>query len=330
MTSNWFYLLTLALTTEIAGIIGLLTPQANDSHLLAYLVAHAIACAILAIIIFPLLPTRYRGEPVPTTLFLFTIQFAIPFLGSIGVLLGILLALYLPREPRELPLQSMAIPELPYQPVDMDLQAVYSQGGLRQVLREANSPDKRLKALMATRQMNDRDAINILREALKDPTDDVRLLAYSMLEQKEKYLARRAGLLQQRLKHSDGPAHLRIQRELAQVWWEMTFLGLAQGGLRQYYLNSAATLLRDLVTARSQHNDWRLLGRVELALGNLESAEEAFNAALDGGASPEAIKPYLGELAFLRRNFEQVRSHLAACRLERFHPAIRPVIESWL
>ncbi|MBP55036.1 MAG: polysaccharide biosynthesis protein, partial [Marinobacter sp.] len=231
---------------------------------------------------------------------------------------------------RDIPWQEGDIPELPFQPIDMDLQVVYSQGGLRQVLREAIDTDKRLKALMATRQMNDRDAIEILREALKDPSDDVRLLAYSMLEQKEKTLAQRAGTLQQSLQNADDLTSVSLQRRLAQVWWEMAYLGLAQGGLRHYYLDSAGKLLRRLVARRSQHNDWRLLGRVELALGNIDNAEEAFRSALAGGSSPELIMPYLGGVAYLRRDFAQVRQHLSACPLERFHPANRPVIESWL
>ena len=328
MANSWFALLALAL--ETGGVTGLLSPTAGNLELAAYLIAHAMACALLTLILLPLMPSRYRGQPITTGVFLFTLQFAIPFIGSVGLVLGMLLALYLPRSSRDIPWQEVDIPELPFQPIDMDLQVVYSQGGLRQVLREAISTDKRLKALMATRQMNDRDAIEILREALKDPSDDVRLLAYSMLEQKEKTLAQRAGTLQQSLQSADDLGSVSLQRRLAQVWWEMAYLGLAQGGLRQYYLDSAGKLLRRLVVRRSQHNDWRLLGRVELALGNIDNAEEAFRSALAGGSSPELIMPYLGEVAYLRRDFAQVRQHLSACPLERFHPANRPVIESWL
>lgn len=328
MANSWFALLALAL--ETGGVTGLLSPTAGNLELAAYLIAHAMAYALLTLILLPLMPSRYRGQPITTGVFLFTLQFAIPFIGSVGLVLGMLLALYLPRSSRDIPWQEVDIPELPFQPIDMDLQVVYSQGGLRQVLREAISTDKRLKALMATRQMNDRDAIEILREALKDPSDDVRLLAYSMLEQKEKTLAQRAGTLQQSLQNADDLTSVSLQRRLAQVWWEMAYLGLAQGGLRHYYLDSAGKLLRRLVARRSQHNDWRLLGRVELALGNIDNAEEAFRSALAGGSSPELIMPYLGEVAYLRRDFAQVRQHLSACPLERFHPANRPVIESWL
>ena len=328
MASNWLVVLALAL--ETGGVAVLLSPDAGNGHLVAYLLAHALACAILAVVLLPLLPARYRGQPVTAALFLFTLQFAIPFIGSLGLLLGILLALYLPRSTREVPWQEVDIPELPFQPINMDLQIIYSQGGLRQVLREAGSADKRLSALMATRQMNERDAINILQEALKDTADDVRLLAYSMLEQKEKTLAHRAGMLQQALQKAEGQKQAVRQRRLAQTWWEMAYLGLAQGGLKQYYLNSARTLLREMLAEQSRHNDWRLLGRVELALDNIDAADAAFRSALAGGSAPELILPYLGEVAFLRRDFDQVRKYLADCPTERLHPANRPIVEAWL
>ncbi len=328
MTSNWFVLLAIAF--ETGGIASLFSPLPGDVRLVAYLTAHAAACGLLTLVILPLLPSRYRGEPLRAGLFLFSLQFAIPFLGSLGVLVGILLALYLPRSTREVPWQEVDIPELPFKPIDLSLQAIYSQGGLRQVLREASNPDKRRRALMATRQMADREAVDILREALKDPADDVRLLAYSMLEQKEKTLTQRATLIQQALEQDDGSEALGLRRRLAQVWWEMAYLGLAQGGLRRYYLDSAAEELAQVITRQPKHGDWRLLGRVELARDNLEAAEAAFGSASAAGSPPEAIQPYLAELAFLRRDFAKVREHLAACPPDQLHPTNRPIREAWL
>lgn len=305
MTGTWLTVLALAL--EAGGIAGLLT-----------------------LVLLPLLPARYRGKPLRTALFLFTLQFAIPFLGSLGVFTGVLLALYLPRTTREIPWQEVDIPELPFQPVDMDQQIIYSEGGLRQVLREADSTDKRLKALLATRQMADRDAVELLREALKDPADDVRLLAYSMLEQKEKALASQARRLQLALEDTQADNPPRLKRRLAQVWWEMAYLGLAQGSLRTYYLNSARHLLLELTDTLTLHNDWRLLGRCELALGNVTAARAAFEEALAHGAPHELILPYQAEVAFLERDFRRVRFCLASLTRYRPQQNVRALIEGWL
>ena len=328
MTGTWLTVLALAL--EAGGIAGLLSGLPPTMALASYLAGHALACGLLTLVLLPLLPARYRGKPLRTALFLFTLQFAIPFLGSLGVFTGVLLALYLPRTTREIPWQEVDIPELPFQPVDMDQQIIYSEGGLRQVLREADSIDKRLKALLATRQMADRDAVELLREALKDPADDVRLLAYSMLEQKEKALASQARRLQLALEDTQADNPPRLKRRLAQVWWEMAYLGLAQGSLRSYYLNSARHLLLELTDTLTMHNDWRLLGRCELALGNVTAARAAFEEALAQGAPHELILPYQAEVAFLERDFRRVRFCLASLTRYRPQPNVRALIEGWL
>lgn len=328
MTGTWLTLLALAL--ETGGIAGLISGLPPSMALASYLSAHALACGLLTLVLLPLLPSRYRGRTLLTALFLFTLQFAIPFVGSLGVFAGVLLALYLPRTIRDIPWQEVEIPELPFQPVDMDQQIIYSEGGLRQVLHEAGSIEKRLKALLATRQMSDRDAVELLREALKDPADDVRLLAYSMLEQKEKALASQARRLQLALEDPESKNPSRLKRRLAQVWWEMSYLGLAQGSLRSYYLESARRLLLELTDTLEMHNDWRLLGRVELTLGNIIAAKSAFENALAKGAPQELILPYQAEVAFLERDFQKVRFCLASLTHYRPHQNVRAVIEGWL
>lgn len=325
------WLIFFALITEGAGVGALFSIASPAVAMTAYFTAHMLASAVLTVVLIVWLPPRYRNARKRSALLLFTLQFAIPFLGSLGVFGGVLLALYLPRSSREVPWQRIDIPELPYQPFDPDPSMIYSEGGLRQVLREAGDPGKRLKALLATRQMSGPEGVEILREALRDPSDDVRLLAYSMLEQKEKTLAAEAGRIKKALDDgSSGDSLTRWKRRLAQVWWEMAYLGLAQGGLRQYYLSNARELLLELVGSVDQHTDWRLLGRVELALGDHQRAGECFEIAMEGGAAQDLILPYLAEVAFLQRDYQGVRYYLARCHRARAHPSLRPVMEAWI
>eukprot|EP00163_Fabomonas_tropica_P028373 TRINITY_DN5755_c0_g5_i1.p1 TRINITY_DN5755_c0_g5~~TRINITY_DN5755_c0_g5_i1.p1 ORF type:complete len:278 (-),score=39.92 TRINITY_DN5755_c0_g5_i1:433-1266(-) len=277
------------------------------------------------------MPSRYRQQRWLPALFLFSLQFAIPLVGSLGVFAGILMALYLPRSDRDLPLQNVPIPELPFRPTDMDNLVVYTEGGLRQVLREASDPGKRLKALLASRQMPGREGVDILREALKDPVDDVRLLAYSMLEQREKALVQEAERLQSQLQETtEARPVMQMNRRLAQTWWETAYLGLAQGSLRQYYLEKARDLLIKLVATYDGPSDWHLLGRIELALGRYHEARDAFEVAIENGARQEHVLPYLAEIAFLDKDYQRVRFYLARCAHGHNHPALTPLLEAWL
>ncbi|HAX10835.1 MAG TPA: polysaccharide biosynthesis protein [Marinobacter hydrocarbonoclasticus] len=329
LTSYW--LLPFGLVSELGGAVALFTGEDSVRAVGGYVVAHALSCVVFTLALLVLMPQRYRKQRWRPAVFLFSLQFAIPLVGSLGVFVGILLALYLPRSNRELPWQQVPIPELPFRPTDMGSQVVYTEGGLRQVLREASDPGKRLKALLASRQMEGREGVDILREALKDPVDDVRLLAYSMLEQKEKALVQEAERLQSQVTEAADPKSLeRMNRRLAQTWWETAYLGLAQGSLRQYYLEKSRDLLVKLVATYDEPSDWQLLGRVELALGRPEEARDAFELAIDNGARQEHILPYLAEIAFLARDYQRVRFYLARCAHGHNHPAITPLLEAWL
>lgn len=324
------WLISLGLSLEAGSIASLFADLPPAIAFLTFLSIHALACLVFTLVSLPLLPASYRRKGFQAGLLLFTLQFAIPVIGSIGVFAGMLLPLHLPRSEHNVPWQETAIPDLPFSPVDMSQQMTFSEGGLREVLREAHAPERRLKALLASRQLTDREAISILQEALKDPSDDVRLLAYSMLEQQEKRLASRAQSLQKLLEQRQHPDRNRLKRRLAHTWWEMAYLGLAQGGLRQYYLENARTILAELTGATSQHNDWRLLGRVELALNHTTAASRAFEAALANGAPPELIFPYQAEIAFLARDYRKVRFHLANCSRFRPAPVVKSLMEGWL
>ena len=87
--------------------------------------------------------------------------------------------------------RATAVPELPFKPRERKQELMFSDGGLQDVLRHARDPDQRLTAIFATRRMRSKEAIPILKLALRDPSDDVRLLAYSMLDQRESRINQR-------------------------------------------------------------------------------------------------------------------------------------------
>ena len=127
---------------------------------------------MLAAGIWLLLPRRYR-YPLPwSLLFIFSVSFFIPLIGMIGVALALLTALYLPRKRKVQSWEATAVPELPFRPRERKQELMFSDGGLQDVLRHARDPDQRLTAIFATRRMRSKEAIPILKLALRDPSDD--------------------------------------------------------------------------------------------------------------------------------------------------------------
>ncbi|MBF2996189.1 HEAT repeat domain-containing protein, partial [Pseudomonas aeruginosa] len=189
MISKWLF--SGAFLFELSSWASVFADLPFGQALALYLFAHGLGSALLCVGVWLLLPRRYKF-PLPwSPLFLFSLAFFVPLIGAVGVAAAVFPALYLPRQRGEQAWQAMGVPELPFRPKEKRLDMMFSDGGLQDVLRHAPDPNQRLTAIFATRRMPGKEAIPILKLALRDPADDVRLLAYSMLDQKESRINQR-------------------------------------------------------------------------------------------------------------------------------------------
>src|SRR6266852_5234611 len=79
-------------------------------------------------------------------------------------------------------------PPLPFRAPEVSQEPMSSEGRLLSVLRHSLNPDQHLRAVVATRLLPDQDGLLILADALKSPFDDVRLLAYALVDSKQRRL----------------------------------------------------------------------------------------------------------------------------------------------
>ena len=163
--------------------------------------------------------------------------FFLPLLGALGLALGLVVPMLLPHKHRqEAPLVMTHIPDLPYRPLIVSSQPIYGVVGLVGVIRHAAETAARVRAVMATRQLSDQYAVPILQVALRDPVDDVRLLAYALLDGKERTIYGNIKELNGRLAEAPKAAHGGLHKRLAQEHWELVYLGLAQGEVLAHVL----------------------------------------------------------------------------------------------
>ncbi|GGD05851.1 tetratricopeptide repeat protein [Halopseudomonas salina] len=272
---------------------------------------HAVACILLALALWMFLPMRYKS-PVPwAPLFLFSIAFFIPLLGMIGVIFSVFPALYLQRKREEQVWQATGVPGLPFRPLERRHSPMFQDGGLQDVLFLATDPERRLNALLATRRMPSHESVPILKLALRDPADDVRLLAYSMLDQKESGINHRIERLLDRLGKSDDESPEATHVGLARWYWELAYLGLAQGSVLDHILGQARKHAEQSLALQSNPEVHLLAGRIALEQGDLSAARTSFKHAETGGIRFEKIAPFLAEAAFAAGQYEEVPRLLA-------------------
>jgi hypothetical protein len=113
-----------------------------------------------------------------------------------------------------------------------------------------------------------------------------------------------------------------LEYSLAQLHWELAYTGLAAGAVEDRALDSAATHIRAVLEQQEKAGEavqrgnelaaLFLLGRILLRKGALDQAEAVLEDARARGFADASIRPYLAEIAFLRRDFAGVKEHLRA------------------
>lgn len=309
----------LAVSAEVGSWLLLRTDLAPWLLLPIFFLAHGAASALTTALLYGVLPGPWRQPPKLVVLFLFTLSFLLPLVGVIGLSATFLAALYLPRRvKRQRPFLITDFPELPFRPL-RSRQRFYTEGHLVSTLRHSGNPEERVKTVMAARQVSDQHAIPVLSVALKDPVDDVRLLAYAMIDSKERDLYGQIRACAKELEAADADHAVLLRRRLAESYWELAYLGLAQGDVLKHVLKTAREHAEAVTRALPGDGGTHLLlARVLIRMGEFDAAEESLKCARDAGMPDPAVLCLLAEVAFLQRRFDLVHY-----LLDSIDPAIR-------
>ena len=319
-----------ALALEASAWAGVGLGVSNDRALLLYLVAHGGACALLSLIAVALLPPHLSRPRRPILLFMFSISYAIPVLGFAAVIGGVYLLLALPQIDRR---DAFRVVELPQIDPQLRTGAGFRQAGMRSFLSNSRAPlTTRLSALVALQNVSGRIASPLLRNVLSDPSEDIRLLAYGMLDNKEKLISHS---IRNELKRFNASAagsaeQAATAKRLADLYWELVYQNLAQGDLRLHAVQQSlryTTLSLEQTPADAglhlRH------GRLRQALGETGAAREAYLRALALGLPKTRIVPYLAELAYDLGDYASVRALMNDLGDWQSLPRLRPIIRYW-
>lgn len=305
-------LAALALSLESSALATLFADAPNQQILLLFLLIHAGASACLALFAWALMPARYKKPRKWALLFLFSFSFFIPIMGLVGLFVGILVTAYLPRIRSEQLFETVAIPE--YVNLSGNVKIRYDAGGIRaRLLDQSASLESRLKAMMAIQQMPSRLSSPLLRQMLTDPADDIRLVAYGMLDQREKAINQK---ITEELAHleSEQPASARETslRHLAELYWELVYQGLVQGDVRKHAIGQSMEYVSQTLELTPEDSGlWVLQGKLINELGQIRAASIAFQQAIDLGYPAIRLLPYQAEMAFMQRDFKRVQQLLS-------------------
>lgn len=177
---------------------------------------------------------------------------------------------------------------------------------LADILRSDVSNDEKRLAIAALAQMETPGTIEILRDTVMWAPTEVRFYAASVLGQLEERLSLRLEMLIDAARADDDP-HLAY--ELAQAYFDYAYYRLVTGERREECLREASRFAS--AAARGGVPDaWLLAGRVALALGRHDEADECFHEQVRARPSDVRTYVWLAEASFARGRYDEVRGYL--------------------
>ncbi|AVO41811.1 hypothetical protein [Simplicispira suum] len=325
-----------ALMLELGAWSGpLLLGGHTDSALASYLLVHAFACVLLALFAFPLVARR-KAKPRLGILSLMAIcSYAVPVAGFFGVLVAAIILRVYRRPSGQLDFDSLQMPEFDEH---QRRQSNLRHAGLRSFLGNEHAPlQARLRAMVALQYVPGRTASPVLRNMLSDPNEDLRLLAYGMLDSLEKRInasidaelqalqtARRDG------KTDSAPQVIETLRRLSDLYWELVYQDLVLGDLRTHAVEQSLhycerVLVHEQGSAQLHLRRGRLLQQQALDA----QAAQAFETARALGIPASRLLPYEAELCFDRGDFARTRALMQEMRAWNSLPRLRPILDYW-
>lgn len=320
-----------AISLEISAVASLFLTENGTALLLWFLFLHGLASLVLALAVWHFLPAYYRVPRHLALWLLFDFSFFIPVLGLIGLMVAVMISIYWPHLTAYRPFGNVSLPEF-----DLSLHQTssqFGQGGIKSRLTHTGiSTDRRLAALLALDGVPARISSPMLHDMLDDSADDVRLVAYGILDAKEKQIAEKIHNDLAALESADNDAMRLVSlRQLTELYWEQAYSGLAQGDLRLHALETASGYLgRALELAPQDPGLWFLKGRLLHEQRQTDAALEALNQAVANGLPEERAMPYLAEIAFERRDYAAVRAMLGKIASIQVTQKMQTVIRFWI
>jgi hypothetical protein len=250
-------------------------------------------------------------------------------MGLVTILGGVALGIWLPALFRDLP---FGLVDQPYfTPVQVNSTAGFRQIDLKNLLISSKAPNAlRVQGMLVLKDMPARVTGNLLRHSLGDSFEDLRLLAYGILDQKEKEITRDIERALHLLERSKESRRYRLARRLAELYWELNYQNLVRGDIRTLTLERAGYYAdMGLMESPEDAGLWLLRGRIQLSQEQIGEAHQSMTFARRLGLSAAKVNPWLAEIALQRRQMSLVRMLMLEITDDSQFTQLNKSVEFW-
>lgn len=318
-----------AVAVELLAVNTLIQPLSNHNPLLIFLLFQGLASFLMALFASEILAARYKKSQGSIFSYVFALCFFIPLGGHI--IIFVLLALggfQLSRSPSD----SKQITQPNFLP-ELITKVTHGSGArLRAQLENSEEPEaNRLVAMTALRLFPTNITDHLLRKLLADSCEEVRLLAFGVIDATEKKIMNQIFLVLEELKDAVTVTEkTTFNSQLAELYWELIYQCSVTGEVYRYTLERAEYYAHETLALNSKDATmWYLLGRCALLKKQPEQAEHYLQQAQYYLFPNERLTPWLAEAAFLQKKYAEVGRLLFAFKKSTTPTSLQPCVHYW-
>lgn len=229
---------------------------------------------------------------------------------------------------------------LQYQPIEAheinidehQLHSHYGSGGAIQRIFNEKLPDRvRTDALLAVSYAENKHSNKILLESIKSSSNQVRLLAYSIINSQENALTKQITELNKSLQHTHSIKKRGILlKYLGEAYWELSYKGLIEGKQRDTMLENSLRYLeqaKDIL--KTDGEIYYYIARLYLSKKQYDIAKSLLTKAMEFHISPDVIIPYLAEIYYDEGNYFAIRRLMNLHKEFEYIPTLAQVMKMW-
>jgi polysaccharide biosynthesis protein PelE len=321
----------LALATQVSAFTVLWRGEPGLAAYLGFLTLHASASAMWALVCWALLPASLRQPRLQVLGLMAVMAFFIPLLGAACLLLAAWVARWFPLVQAEVLFGGVPVPEYQGGGGDMQQQGRrLRENSLGRLISDTRlDPALRSRALNALSALSPRVSSRSLRQLLGDPIEDLRLVAYGLLDRAEKRLREQIAKMEKQLAAGavqPVPAH----RAMAELHFELVQQHLVQGDLRNYALTESHEHIEQALRVEPEDGGlMQLRARIWMEQQEWQKAQQDLQQAVATGLPPQRTAPWLAELAFKQHDWAAVSQTLQALSANTQTPRMAAAVRYW-
>ncbi|WP_460873458.1 hypothetical protein [Paralcaligenes ginsengisoli] len=320
----------LALVTQALALRTFWQPVGSFDPVLVFFGWQVLAAFMMGLFMLSALPRHYHGGRVGAFAHIFAICLFLPVAGQVLFLSVILVAVLLPAADKQADSALVENPEF----VTYLVSRVTHGGGARLRARLENrngSTEDRMAAMVAVQTLPSHITGGMLRDLLSDPSEEIRLLAYGIVDGAEKSIMQEIFLAQEHLADAVTAAEKSdVNSRLAELHWELIYQNLVHGEVHRYTLERVEQYAHEALEQNNENASmWYLLGRCALLSNKPREAQEFLQSAQFYYFPADRLLPWQAEAAFLQRDYGRVGKLLGPLGNSTASPLLQPTVRYW-